>query len=119
MTIWMNDDRGLIITQYSTIRQDDTNITDILYFICPDNYLDYNVTLYYKLPNDEVHEVVLEPDEELYKGCIKLTLPTAEDFTKYDGNVSMKLVLTKGTETLTSGEVFIEVLKNPEYEVTP
>ena len=128
MTIWMNYDKSLIITKYNLIRQDDSDIPQILYFLFPTEYngtdlTDFAATLFYQIPNGDVFMVPLTREEELYKNHIKFTLPSAQDFTKYGGQVAMKVILSKTVDetayNLTTGEVFVEVLGNPDYYVDP
>lgn len=128
MTIWMNGDKSLIITKYNIIRQDDSNVPQIMYFLFPTEYngtdlTDFSASLFYQIPNGDVFTVPLTREEELYKNHIKFTIPSAQDFTKYGGKVAMKIILSKSIDEsiyiLTTGEVFVEILGNPDYYVDP
>ena len=124
MTIWMNNDKSLIITKYNIIRQDDSNVAQILSFLFPTecdgiDLTDFSATLFYKVPNGDTFNVILNRDEELYKGYIRCTMPSAEDFTKYSGEVSMYVVLSKTVNeepyTLTTSTLTIPIQSHPDY----
>ncbi len=118
MTIWMNDDKSLIITKYNIIRQNDSNVPTLLYFLFPTEYHDvdlseFTASLFYQIPNGDVYTVTLTKEEELYKNHVKFTLPSAADFTKYGGDVRMKIVLSRNLEgviyMLCTGECAVTV----------
>ena len=128
MTIWMNYDKSLIITKYNIIRQDDSDVPQIMYFLFPTEYNGTDLTgftanLFYQIPNGDVFNVPLVCDEELYKNHIRFTMPSAQDFTKFGGQVAMKIILNKVIDetifTLTTGEVFVDILGNPDYYIDP
>ena len=128
MTIWMNNDKSLIITKYNIIRKNDSNVSTLLYFLLPTEYHDvdlsyFSANLFYQIPNGDVYNVVLAHEPELYKDHIKLTLPSATDFTKYAGEVMLKMVLTRNDEgviyTLVTGECAVTVQGVRDYYDDP
>lgn len=128
MTVWMNNDKSLIITKYNIIRKNDSSVPTLLYFLFPTEYhgvdlTDFSANLFYQIPNGDVYNVVLSHEAELYKDHIKLTLPSAVDFTKYAGEVMIKIVLTKVIDeviyTLVTGECAINVQGVRDYYDDP
>jgi hypothetical protein len=128
MTVWMNNDKSLIITKYNIIRKNDSNVPTLLYFLLPTEYhgvdlTEFSANLFYQIPNGDVYNVVLDHEVELYKDHIKLTLPSATDFTKYAGDVMIKMVLTKVIDeviyTLVTGECAIAVQGVRDYYDDP
>lgn len=128
MTIWMNQDKSLIITKYNIIRQDDFNVPNILYFLFPTEYngtdlTEFSGSLFYQIPNGDVYTVALSMEPELYKENIKFTLPSAADFTKCAGDVRLKMVLSKTENgaiySLHTGECNVRIEGNPDYYIDP
>lgn len=128
MTIWMNDDKSLIITKYNIIRQYDSSVPNLLYFLFPVEYngvdlSDFSASLFYQIPNGDVYTVNLTKELELYKDHIKFTLPSAADFTKYGGEVELKIVLSRDFDgvvyMLCTGECFVPIEGVKDYYIDP
>mgnify|MGYP003311750669 CR=1 FL=1 len=128
MTILMNQDKSLIITKYNVIRHNDSNVADILYFLFPQEYegidlSNFSASLFYQIPNGDSYTVQLIKDEELYKDKIKFTMPYAEDFTKFAGDVQLKIILSKVVNDtiyyLHTGELNIKIEGIKDYFVDP
>ena len=128
MTIWMNGDKSLIITKYNIIRQYDSSVPNLLYFLFPPEYhdvdlSDFSASLFYQIPNGDVYTVNLTRELEPYKNHIKFTLPSAADFTKYGGEVRLKVVLSRDYDgvvyMLCTGECNVPIDGIRDYYIDP
>lgn len=98
-TILMNNDKSLTSSIKTTLYQRENLVDKIQILILP-SYEDIDLTdaiveLKYLDQANVPHVEILQKDEELYKGRIRCTLPVDTNLTKYAGDVSIRITLTK------------------------
>ena len=112
-TILMQDDKNLIATSRTTLRQYES-LVDKIQFIIPQMYGDinfftddYQIVLKYVDQANIPHTVFLDKEDELYKeNYIKCVLPVGIELTKFAGNITMYIsILCVNTEDETKAEV--------------
>lgn len=132
-TILMTDDKELIISNRSSIHQNE-NLVDALHFLVPQTYgehmlSEFKVYLQYVTPANIVVTENLTLSNNLYKGMLEYKLPINTQITSAAGEIQ-KLHLTfkksvqvfnengEGTlteRTLTTNEISVEILPSTDY----
>lgn len=112
-TILMQDDKNLIATSRTTLRQYES-LVDKIQFIIPQMYGDinfftddYQIVLKYVDQANIPYTVFLDKEDKLYKeNYIKCVLPVGIELTKFAGNITMYIsILCVNTEDETKAEV--------------
>ena len=98
-TIVMTDYKGLITTSKTTLYQRE-NFVDEIQFLIPTTYnetdlSDFTVILKYVDPANVAHSEILTKDDDLYKEKLRYTLPVDTDLTKFSGDITVSLTLSK------------------------
>lgn len=98
MTIKMENDKSLVITQRSTIYQGE-NGTEQLIFLLPETYggnqVDsFQVSLFCVLPDGSLRTYALSRDETMHLGYLRYIIDVTAGLTGLAGNVSLWLAAT-------------------------
>lgn len=98
-TIIMNSDKSLVTTVRTTLFQRE-KLADKIQFLFPEYYGDltlneFTAVLKYLDPGNELHSEILVPDEALYKDKIRYTLPVDTKLTRFAGDITIRITLTK------------------------
>lgn len=124
-TIVMGQDKSLITTVKETIYRRE-KLVDKIQFLIPQKYNDINLSdftaiLKYLDQTDTAHSEILVKDDELYKNHLRFTLPIDTNITKYDGDIHIRITLSKidaeaqKQYVLHTGETTISVLPLSDY----
>ena len=124
-TIVMGQDKSLITTVKETIYRRE-KLVDKIQFLIPQKYNDINlsdftVVLKYCDQVNIAHSEFLSKDDVLYKNHLRFFLPIDTNITKYDGDIKIRLTLSKVDAeskkqyVLHTGETVITVLPLSDY----
>lgn len=121
----MNKYKELVTTVKTTLYQRE-KLVDKIQFLIPESYndtslADFTVVLKYVDQANVPHAEILVKDGELYKNKLRFTLPIDTNLTKFSGDISIRLTLSKtDSETNTqyvlhTGEAIISISPLSDY----
>lgn len=98
-TILMDKHKQLVKTVETKLYQRE-KLTEKLQFLFPQSYNDIDLsefTIILKFIDQQgiSHAEILSPDEDLYKGKIRCTMPIDSDLTKFTGDISIRITFEK------------------------
>lgn len=121
----MNKNKQLIATVKTYIYQHE-KLVDKIQFLFPQKYEDFDLTefsavLKYVDQSNVPHAEILQRDSELYKNHIRFYLPIDSDLTRFSGDITIRITLTKvemSTKTqyvLNTGEYVLSIAPLKDY----
>lgn len=124
-TIIMDKYKQLIKTVETKLYQKE-KLTEKLQFLFPVTYNDINLsdfTIILKFVDQQgiPHAEILSPDDDLYKGKIRCTMPINSDLTEFSGEISIRITFEKidmNSQTqyvLHTGETTISISPLKDY----
>lgn len=124
-TIIMDKYKQLIKTVETKLYQKE-KLTEKLQFLFPITYNDINLsdfTIILKFVDQQgiPHAEILSPDDDLYKGKIRCTMPINSDLTEFSGEISIRITFEKidmNSQTqyvLHTGETTISISPLKDY----
>lgn len=98
-TILMNDDKSLTISTRIKLYQRE-NLVDKVQFLFPQTYeeqslRDFTFVLKYTDSGQVAHAEILTIEDELYKDKLRCTLPIDTELTRYAGDITLRITLTR------------------------
>ena len=111
ITILMNENKQLLLTQYSPIYQGESNVNQIR-FLLPQSIgeLSDQITVLFLLPNSDLHIVELNKSEELYKEHFEYLYNIEETLLKDVGQIKLRLQINKNQENEDEESVVTQTL---------